>query len=284
MPDKNNCHNNILGTNTTMNNECTCIDVDKIYDSARDKDCIEDLRVYLDEEGQSLIDCASNIRARSVDILDARISVNGIPFNNGYYQIEIRYFFKICFEACVNSVTREFCGIAVFDKQSVLHGGEGSVYVFTSEPCSDDFCPEKCTSLTSARCNNPKVVLEAAKPIVLNVKTVDRTFKYGYCCCSAEQIPQRICSSCFPQSSVCTSNIGCKCLYVSLGLFSIIRIERPVSLLIDCVEFCIPDKESAVNSETDPCALFKNMSFPTCDFFPKSSVPCPGKPRCEGKC
>lgn len=36
------------GTNT---DKSTCINVDKIYDSARDKDCIEDLRVFVDQNG-----------------------------------------------------------------------------------------------------------------------------------------------------------------------------------------------------------------------------------------
>ena len=50
--------NAVLGTVTGSgtNDKSTCIDVSKIYDSAKDKECIEDLRVYLGPEGQELID------------------------------------------------------------------------------------------------------------------------------------------------------------------------------------------------------------------------------------
>ena len=72
-----------------------------------------------------------------------------------------------------------------------------------------------------------------------------------------------------------TDDFGMKCLYVSLGLFSVIRIERPVALVLSASEFCIPDKESTVCSDsTDPCALFKKMNFPVDDFFPPNPPGC----------
>ena len=42
--------------------EAVCVNTRKIYDSCRDKDCVDDLRVYPTESSQSAIDNALNIR------------------------------------------------------------------------------------------------------------------------------------------------------------------------------------------------------------------------------
>ncbi len=277
MHDKNcNSSGNVLGTTTggCCRDKSTCIDVDKIYDSAKDKECIEDLKVYLDNEGQEIVDNASNIRCTCAEVIWAQISVHDIAFNRGYYAVDIRYYFRICFEACVNGRQREFCGIAVYDKQTVMFGSEGNVSIFTSEAVNGGVCgvlPDD--SVTQAVSNMPKVVLEVATPICLAVKAVEKTYNYNCncnCCCCCDQIPQNICNTCGCQPV--GDDIGVKCLYVTLGVFSLIRMERPVSLLIDSTEYCVPERESAVlsDSTTDPCTLFKTMSFPTCDFFPPS--------------
>lgn len=256
---------------SSSNDRSTCIDVNKIFDSAKDKDCIEDLKVYLGPEGQEFIDNASNIRTKCAEVLWASISVSDVAFNKGYYSVDVRYYFRLCFEACVMGRAREFCGIAVYDKQVVMYGGEGNVSVFSSDTINNSVCADlPASSFTNNPANTPKVVLEVAPPIVLSVKLADRNCSCGCCCCSMDQIPENLCQSCG-----CTpipEDMGIKCLYVTLGLFSLIRIERPVSLLINSAEYCIPNRQSSVLSDntSDPCTIFKNMSFPTCDFYPPS--------------
>ena len=269
-----NAANAVLGTQTSAgtNDKSTCIDVNKIYDSAKDKECIEDLRVYLGPEAQEIIDNASNLRSKCAEVLWASISVSDVAFNKGYYAISVRYYFRLCFEACVMGRSREFCGIAVYDKQMVMFGGDGNVSVFTSDTVCNDICanlpPE---AFTNSVANTPKVQLEVASPIVLSVKLADRNYCCGTCCCPIDQIPENLCQCCG-----CTpipADMGAKCLYVTLGLFSLIKIERPVSLLINSAEYCIPNRESNVLSDTtsDPCEIFRNMAFPTCDFYPASA-------------
>ena len=46
-----------------------CIETSKIYDSCRDKECIENLRVYLTEAGQCLVDRAMNIKCKKSEII-----------------------------------------------------------------------------------------------------------------------------------------------------------------------------------------------------------------------
>ena len=47
----------------------------KITDACRDKDCIEDLRVYLTTGSQSVLDTASSVRVRCADLLYAYMDV-----------------------------------------------------------------------------------------------------------------------------------------------------------------------------------------------------------------
>lgn len=47
----------------------------KITDSCRDKDCIEDLRVYLTSGSQSILDSASGAKVRCADLLYTYIDV-----------------------------------------------------------------------------------------------------------------------------------------------------------------------------------------------------------------
>ena len=57
-------------------------------------------------------------------------------------------------------------------------------------------------------------------------------------------------------------------LYVSLGQFSIIRLERRVMLLIPAYDFCIPNKECIGATDDNPCDLFDRISFPVEELFP----------------
>lgn len=58
-----------------------------------------------------------------------------------------------------------------------------------------------------------------------------------------------------------------KRVYVSLGLFSIIKLTRNTQLLVPSFDFCIPDKE-CVPVADNPCDLFEKLNFPIDEFFP----------------
>ena len=55
--------------------EALSIHTRKITDSCRDKDCIEDLRVYLTRGSQSLLDSAAGARVRCAELLYTYIDV-----------------------------------------------------------------------------------------------------------------------------------------------------------------------------------------------------------------
>ena len=51
--------------------EAVCIHTKKIYDSCRDKDCIEDLRVYPTRSSQAVIDRALSVRSGRAELYTA---------------------------------------------------------------------------------------------------------------------------------------------------------------------------------------------------------------------
>lgn len=71
-------------------------------------------------------------------------------------------------------------------------------------------------------------------------------------------------------------DVGTNVVLVTLGIFSVVRVERPVQLLIPACHYCIPEKDSTPCESGDPCSVFGNMPFPLSEFFPGS-----GKPRCQ---
>lgn len=262
---------------SSRDRDMICIDTHRVLDSCRDKDCFEDVRVYLTCLGQEIIDRTSAVRAKSAKVVWSCIDVDGVPFNKGFYQLLIKIYTKITFEACIGPGNmQEFEGIGVVEKKVILFGGEGNVSVFKSELSGADFCScgiggvNKISSLPSA-------VLEVVDPIILNTKVIEphRPCKCC-CCCTVDEIPDNVCR-CLSHDLIDEpeSNI----LTVSLGFFSIVRIERPAQYLINAVEYCVPEKECVLPTVDDPCSLFKKMKFPVSEFSTGCST---ASQSCEG--
>ncbi len=114
--------------------EAVCVHTRKIYDSCRDKDCIEDLRLYPTRESQCYIENAVSVRAKSAKLLYVTIDVEEVAFNRGYYTVDLRYFYKVKGEA-FSLVNRpaDISGLCIFDKRVMLFGSEGRAKVFTSK-------------------------------------------------------------------------------------------------------------------------------------------------------
>lgn len=81
--------------------EAVCIHTKKIYDSCRDKDCIEDLRVYPTRSSQAVIDRALSVRGGRAELLQAYIDVEPASYNRGFFSVDIRYYYRITAEAFV---------------------------------------------------------------------------------------------------------------------------------------------------------------------------------------
>ena len=118
--------------------EAVCIHTKKIYDSCKDKDCIEDLRFYPTQNSQAAIDRAVSIKAGSAELLYAYIDVEPVSFHRGFYTVDVRYFYKVTADAFVGAARPvEVCGLCVFDKRVILFGSEGSAKIFSSQVTLD---------------------------------------------------------------------------------------------------------------------------------------------------
>ena len=258
--------------------ESICIDTNRVLDSCRDRDCFENVRVYLSNFGNEILERTGAIRAKSAKIVWSYIGLEPIPFNRGFYAITVRFYVKIVFEACIGGGhSQELEGIAVLEKRVILYGGESNVTVFKSNGhCNDDFCV--CPSPECGEQNAPVGVVEVVSPVILGTKIVERASECNCCCCCCEgDLPDRVLSSleaplCFDDVNYPAGN-GRRYLTVSLGIFSVVRIVRSAQYTIQAVECCIPEKECAPVDEDDPCRVFRNMPFPTAEFCPQGSAP-----------
>ena len=75
----------------------------KVTDSCRDKDCIEDLRVYLMKDSQALLDTAAGAKVRCAELLYTYIDVEPVAFNRNRYCIDTTFFYRIISDATINS-------------------------------------------------------------------------------------------------------------------------------------------------------------------------------------
>lgn len=206
------------------------------------------------------------MKAGQAELLYAYIDVEPVGFNRGFYTVDVRYFYRITADAFVGTTRPvSICGLAVFDKRAILFGSEGNAKVFTSKTVLDGLDPQSI-----AKNNLPTAVVESVDPLILGMKLVDTCDCRISDCCDGADIPAAI-ASCFP-GELCFGNEG-KRVYVTLGQFSIIRLERDSQLLIPAYDYCIPSKEctGSINEE-DPCSIFRKVQFPMEEFFPPNTI------------
>lgn len=246
------------------NHGTVCIDTKRVLDCCRDRDCFEDVRVYLTAYGEEIISSTSNIRTKSAKLIWAYVGVDAVPFNNGFYQITVRYYIKIDFEACIalGKNTQCFSGIAVLEKNVILYGGEGGVVSYSSST-NGSFCDMGETTMAT---NDPIAVVETVEPIVLGTKIIDCSCGCGCCSNDCCELPAPVCG-CIDGELIVGNGENTQKLYVSLGIFSVIRIERQAQLLIQATDYSVPDKECQNSRDNDnPCSLFNTMPFPVNQF------------------
>ena len=243
--------------------EAVCIHTRKIFDSCRDKDCAEDLRFYPTVSSQTVIDRAISLKAGRAELLYAYIDVEPVGFNRGFFTVDVRYFYRVTADAFLGAARPvTVTGLAVFDKRAILFGSEGSARVFTSDAAAD------VPSIPLPAANLPTAVVEAVDPLILGIRLVDAadTLPGGE---SGGDIPAGIAGA-FPEA-LNMSGEGRR-VYVTLGQFSIIRLERDSQLLIPAYDYCVPQKECPGGGDEDPCAVFRRVQFPLEEFFPPNTI------------
>lgn len=280
--------------------EAVCIHTKKIYDSCRDKDCVEDLRVYPTRTAQAVLNRALSLRGGKAELLHVDVSVQPANYTRGYYNVDARYFYRVAADAFTGgNRPAEIRGLAVFEKRATLFGSEGSARIFSSRDCPG--------SDGMGQTNLPEAVVEAVDPLVLSMRLAD-PFRPPFPgpgprpdhrpdhrpdFCPPRELPDPedferrgdFCpddelSDVPPFISDLFDNEltfgGGRRWYMTLGQFSLIRLERDSQLLIPVYDYCMPTRECGGEDdagEDDPCEAFRQIRFPVGEFFPPSSLP-----------
>ena len=181
--------------------------------------------------------------------------MNEISFNRGFYTVDAKFFYKIV--GTVFPSGKDVYGLSIFDKRVILFGSEGNAKMFSSE--------NRFPSLDGKR---PIATVEAVDPLALGMKLFDPT-----CCpcgdAELREIPEYIALA-FDEELVLSDNI--RRLYVTLGQFSIIRLERDAQLVMPVYDYCFPTKECVGDCDDDPCTLFGKVRFPIEEFCPPDNL------------
>ena len=234
----------------------------KITDSCRDKDCIEDLRVYLAEGSQALLDTAVSAKVRCADLLYTYIDVEPVAFDPNHYCIDVTFYYRILADATVGCTRpATLYGLAVFSKRAVLCGEESAAHIYTSETRLGE-----ADGVTRSMANLPTAVVEVLDPMILS----SRIKEVCECKCAehaAVQIPAAI-RQLFDEPLVLSGEQ--RRLFVTLGQFSIIRLERDAQLIVPVLDYSLPCKEccDSPGCAEDPCEMFSRIPFPVARFSP----------------
>lgn len=235
----------------------------KITDSCRDKDCIEDLPVYLTASSQALLENSAGTRVRSAELITSYIDVEPVAFDRNHYCIDVTFFYRIIADTIVGATRpATLYGLAVFSKRAVLCGEDSVAHIYRSD--TRLFAPD---GLTRSYSNRPTAIVEVLDPMVLSSKVRDALLKE-----ESEPAPVHV-----PEAiqetfdEELTIHPNHRRLFVTLGQFSIIRLERDAQLIVPVLDYSIPTKECCDNPgcTEDPCEMFSRIPFPSSQFTPK---------------
>ncbi len=234
----------------------------KITDACRDKDCVEDLRVYLTTTSQAQLETSSNVRVRSAELIYAYIDVEPVAFDDHHYCIDVTFYYRVTADAAVGQVRpASLTGLAMFSKRVVLCGEDSRAHIYRSDTQLQE---ADGTSIYST--NRPTAVVEVLDPMVLNskIREGDGTGEE-----MVPQIPEAVLAL-FDEDLVTTG--ATRRLFVTLGQFSIVRLERDVQILVPVLDYAIPTKsccDCTGCSAEDPCEMFSRIPFPASQFAPQ---------------
>jgi len=240
--------------------EPVAIDASRVYDSCGDKDCLSDIRVFFTSENQALINNAINVRVRDVDVLNVSLDLEPVLIHRGFYSIDMVFYFDVSLDVFVTpgGIPNTVNGLSIFSKRVILYGSEGNVKIFSS-----DLSINGLDAQNFSKRNLPKASVQVASPIALAAKLKESC---GLCSPPCN-IPKCICQY-YGGEMTTPSN---RTVFVTIGLFTIVQIERNVQVLVPSYEFRIPEKE-CVTSSDNPCEMFGRIDFPTNEFFPPQVI------------
>lgn len=249
--------------------EAVCVQVEKVYDHCREKDCVEDAVVDFVEDVQCLIDKAVKVKVKEAEVVKVLADLDEVPFKRGFFTVNVRYKIKVKVEFCFRGQFGQLessdpkVGFVWFSKTIILFGSEGQVKIFSAsdtDMCSPKGEDDGCGVLMQQD-NKPNVTVEVAEPLVLNArikrKRCHHVSPFGF-----EDNEE------FDGFADSAHIAPTRRVVVTIGLFSIIKLTRLVQLLIPAFNFCFPTQECVSSTDENPCDLFETIDFPFDQFFP----------------
>lgn len=242
------------------------------------------------------------------------VDVEPASYNRGYFTSDIRYFYRVTADAFSGGGRpAEIKGLAVFDKRVTLFGSEGNAMIFSSRDrgCkggSQTNLPEAVVEAVDPIVLSTRVVDPCDfgpghghghggghKPGPggpggghgpgprpdHRPDNCDYDFDHDH---DHDRRPNCDVEDSLSDIPTCISDIfdneltfgGVRRLFVTLGQFSLVRLERDSQLLIPMYDYCMPTRECSVSDddcEADPCETFRQIRFPVGEFFPPNSLP-----------
>ncbi len=241
-----------------------CVDVSRVFDSCNDKDCYEDLRVYIPGCYQEHVCNASAVRVISAEVIYTSVTVEPLGYHKGFYTVDMTFYLDVLCEVCKPGSSykkrghnQRFNGVTMFSKKVVLYGGDSHFKSFSS--CEDDYRKKRCD------CEYPKATVKVSHPVVLSYKLIENGLGAA---ANPGVLPQPVCDYFEDFSPACPSKI----LYCTIGVFTITELTRDVTMMIPASCYFLPCKECIGEhhpEHKDPCETFRKIPFPKDDFIPE---------------
>lgn len=270
-----------------------CIIAQKIFDQCRIQKCLTPhtlgvARVYsyncCDDccKDNEIIVPPSN--AASVSVRDLCLSKINIvskkenPFKKCYWDIEVRFNFvyTLIFKTADGCEICSTKATSSYTSKVTLYGSDDADVVVASDLyCSNDLLS-----------SGPFVSVEGKAISLL----AELKFCQNSCCdCNCD------CNCGCNSGCNCGCNCGCDCgcdwdsgscgscgssrnlptntsypisVSVTIGLFAVIKLFRPVNIVVKTEGYCIPEECKGQSTTDDPCDFFNNLDFPMSLFEP----------------
>lgn len=245
------------------NNNCSgeqCIIAYKVYDHCRSQLCLTPAMLGPARAVSNCVICGETLQSGdiivppcnastvSIENLEiSKISVCGKepnPFRTGFWDIEIRYVFTYVLKFRSGECGDICCVTAysVYKTKVTLFGAVGNDIVSVSDLYDMD-----CSTGTG-----PYVSVEG-KAVAL---AAELKYPCGCICdCDCEQ-------------DIAPTSVG-----VTIGLFAIVKLFRPVDLCVHSSGFCVPE-ECKEQTPDNPCDIFDSIEFPIDIFSPPGVCGC----------
>jgi hypothetical protein len=218
------------------------IKVNRVFDSCSDKDCMTGVQVTLDTP---LPHNATIVKTKCITVSDVCMNVEPIAFNKGFYSVDITFTFDVKILSYEKACCEPVCidGVASVSKNCILYGSETNSKTFSSDGSVIGETGDCCNTI-----NPPVALVQAVSPLVLESKISTNCYGREY---EAEAEPTSL----------------KRCVLLTIGLFYVVELVRPVTIMVPAYNYTIPEKECCADTDS-PCEVFNKIKFPVEEFSP----------------